>query len=233
MKSCVVLFSGGIDSTTALYWALEAIRPGLPADVRLRPEAPGRGPDGQTGRPGSSASSHVVLKLDLGQVGGSALTDAAIPVPRHREPGGAQGRARRRPTFRSGTASSWRSPRPGPKRAASRTSSAASTSSIRRTTRTRGASSSGPWRRPSTPGRRPPSAAPPMRILAPFVGLRKSEIIRKGLALGADYSYSVSCYSGGEAPCGACSSCLLRERAWQEAGREDPLVARLRKGGKP
>ena len=78
-------------------------------------------------------------------------------------------------------------------------------------------------------GTRAACGGPAMRILAPFVGMRKSEIIRKGLALGADYSYSVSCYSGGEAPCGACSSCLLRARAWKEAGREDPLVARLRK----
>jgi len=70
------------------------------------------------------------------------------------------------------------------------------------------------------------------RIIAPFLSLKKSEIIRLGLSLGADYSYSVSCYAGGEIPCGQCSSCLLRARAWKEAGQEDHLLARLKKEGK-
>ncbi|HYA48605.1 MAG TPA: 7-cyano-7-deazaguanine synthase, partial [Burkholderiales bacterium] len=73
---------------------------------------------------------------------------------------------------------------------------------------------------------------PKIHILAPFIGLRKSAIIRRGLRLGANYAYSVSCYAGREAPCGTCSSCLLRREAWREAGREDPLLARLRKEGR-
>jgi len=62
--------------------------------------------------------------------------------------------------------------------------------------------------------------------------MKKSEIIKKGLSLGADYSYSVSCYSGDEIPCGKCSSCLLRQKAWEEAGEKDHLVLRLKKEGK-
>ncbi len=70
------------------------------------------------------------------------------------------------------------------------------------------------------------------RITAPFIRLKKSEIVRIGLKLDADYSHSVSCYDGHEVPCGRCSSCLLRRRAFREAGVEDPLTERLNKEGK-
>jgi 7-cyano-7-deazaguanine synthase len=67
---------------------------------------------------------------------------------------------------------------------------------------------------------------------APFVDMTKSEIIEAGLALGADFSLSVSCYAGEEVPCLRCSSCLLRQKAWQEAGEEDHLITRLTKEGR-
>ena len=72
---------------------------------------------------------------------------------------------------------------------------------------------------------------PAPRIVAPLIGLSKPAIIRLGLRLGADYAYSVSCYAGAERPCGTCSSCRFRARAWKAVGREDPLLARLRKEG--
>jgi 7-cyano-7-deazaguanine synthase len=71
-----------------------------------------------------------------------------------------------------------------------------------------------------------------IRIIAPFIRMRKSEIIRKGLSLGADYSCSISCYRGREIPCGKCSSCLLRQKAWEETGEQDHLLKRLREEGK-
>jgi 7-cyano-7-deazaguanine synthase len=71
-----------------------------------------------------------------------------------------------------------------------------------------------------------------IRIIAPFIRLRKSAIIRRGLSLGADYSHSVSCYRGREIPCALCSSCILRRRAWEETGLQDHLLKRLRKEGK-
>jgi 7-cyano-7-deazaguanine synthase len=64
-----------------------------------------------------------------------------------------------------------------------------------------------------------------LRIQAPLLYLSKAEIIRRGLQLGVDYSLTSSCYDprrdGG--PCGACDSCLLRQKGFAEAGVEDPL----------
>lgn len=63
-----------------------------------------------------------------------------------------------------------------------------------------------------------------LRIHAPLIGLSKGEIIRRGLELGVDYSMTRSCYDpspAGEA-CGACDSCLLRNKGFAENGLDDP-----------
>jgi 7-cyano-7-deazaguanine synthase len=62
--------------------------------------------------------------------------------------------------------------------------------------------------------------------------MKKSEIIKEGLSLGADYSFAISCYSGEEIPCQKCSSCVLRQKAWEEVGFQDPLILRLEEEGK-
>lgn len=69
-------------------------------------------------------------------------------------------------------------------------------------------------------------------IHTPLIGLRKAEIILKGIQLGADYAYSISCYRGGEVPCLSCPSCDIRSRAFQELNLSDPLLERLKKEGK-
>jgi 7-cyano-7-deazaguanine synthase len=69
------------------------------------------------------------------------------------------------------------------------------------------------------------------RVHAPLTALSKMEIIALGFELGADFSYSLSCYRGGELPCGRCSSCDIRARAFAALGRHDPLLARLEKEG--
>jgi len=61
-------------------------------------------------------------------------------------------------------------------------------------------------------------------IHAPLVDLTKAEIIKKGIALGIDYSLTSSCYDPsalGEA-CGSCDSCQLRRKGFEEAGVADP-----------
>jgi len=61
------------------------------------------------------------------------------------------------------------------------------------------------------------------RIEAPLIYMRKSEIIRRGLELGVDYSLTWSCYQGREKACGRCDSCLLRLKGFEEVGLEDPI----------
>jgi 7-cyano-7-deazaguanine synthase len=60
-------------------------------------------------------------------------------------------------------------------------------------------------------------------IRTPVIGLRKSEIVRKGLELGAPLQLTWSCYQAIDLACGNCDSCALRLRAFREAGERDPI----------
>jgi 7-cyano-7-deazaguanine synthase len=62
-----------------------------------------------------------------------------------------------------------------------------------------------------------------IRVETPLIHLRKREIVRLGVELGAPLHVSWSCYSGEEFACGVCESCVLRLRAFQEAGSTDPI----------
>jgi 7-cyano-7-deazaguanine synthase len=71
-----------------------------------------------------------------------------------------------------------------------------------------------------------------IKIIAPFLKMKKSDIIKEGLSLNVDYSFAISCYCGEEIPCQKCSSCVLRQKAWEEVGLQDPLILRLEEEGK-
>jgi 7-cyano-7-deazaguanine synthase len=62
-----------------------------------------------------------------------------------------------------------------------------------------------------------------IRVETPLIAMRKSEIVRLGVELGAPFHVSWSCYSGEREACGACESCALRLRAFREAGASDPI----------
>lgn len=63
-----------------------------------------------------------------------------------------------------------------------------------------------------------------VRIEAPFVGMSKSQVVKTGLELGVPYELTWSCYEGKDAPCGSCGTCLDRIAAFEANGVKDPLI---------
>ena len=61
-------------------------------------------------------------------------------------------------------------------------------------------------------------------IHAPFMHMTKADEVKLGERLGVDFGLTRTCYRGGDKPCGTCDSCLLRAKAFAEAGVEDPLT---------
>ena len=228
--SALVLFSGGIDSTTALYWALRRYDRVLPVIFDY----------GQRHRVEINMARKTarrlrldprLIKVDLRQIGGSALTDEKIKVPAFKQAEEIkEGLPVTYVPFRNGIFIGL---------------AAALAETIDISHVVCGFNVIDSPNYPDTTGsfvRAMEKAinegtgarlkGKKLRIIAPFLKMKKSDIIRLGLSLGADYSYSVSCYAGGEIPCGRCSSCLLRARAWQEVGEKDHLLVRLKKEGK-
>src|SRR5216683_871968 len=62
-----------------------------------------------------------------------------------------------------------------------------------------------------------------IEIVTPLIQMRKAEIVRLGLELGAPLDLTWSCYSRQDSACGVCDSCVLRLRAFREAGSADPI----------
>jgi 7-cyano-7-deazaguanine synthase len=62
-----------------------------------------------------------------------------------------------------------------------------------------------------------------IEIVTPLIRLRKAEIVRLGLELGAPFDLTWSCYSRQDQACGVCDSCVLRLRAFAAAGATDPV----------
>jgi len=230
MKECLVLYSGGIDSTTALYWARAKYDrvTALSFDYGQRHRVELAVSRRLTRR---LRMPHQVLRLNLRQIGGSSLTDQNIPLQDFKSASTiGPGIPATYVPFRNGIflalAAAWAEVKGiqdlvcGFNTIDSPDYPDTSASFVRVMEKAINQGSSAVSKRRK------------MRILAPFIRMKKSEIIKKGLSLGADYSYSITCYRGDEVPCGKCSSCLLRERAWREAGVQDHLLERLKKEGR-
>lgn len=70
-----------------------------------------------------------------------------------------------------------------------------------------------------------------IEIVTPLLGMRKAEIVTRGLELGAPFDLTWSCYSREDRACGVCDSCVLRLRAFEQAGIQDPIPYELRFAG--
>jgi 7-cyano-7-deazaguanine synthase len=230
MKECMVLFSGGIDSTTALYWAKKKYDrvKALTFDY------------GQRHKIEIELSKHlikkmgiqqIVLNLDLTQIGGSSLTDKNIPIPDY-DPNKKDTKKLlssyvpfRNGIFLSLTAA-W-----GEAHGIYEIVCGFNVidSPDYPDTRKEFVESMEKCINAGTSASR---TVQKFHIKSPFIQKKKSEIIQLGLSLGADYSYSISCYSGREIPCFKCPACRMRQKAWKEAGMKDHLLKRLEKEGK-
>ena len=61
-------------------------------------------------------------------------------------------------------------------------------------------------------------------LCAPYTNISKTDIIRRGMQLGIDYSHTYSCYRGGDQHCGTCATCRERHEAFEAAGVADPTI---------
>lgn len=215
----VVLLSGGLDSATTLAMAKAAGHDchclSIDYGQRHRSELDAAARVARA----LGAKVHKVVRIDLEAVGGSALTDSAIPVPVNGvQPGIPVTYVPARNTIMlslalaeaevAGAADIWFGAnavdysgypdcRPDYMRAFETLANLATKAAVE--------------------GRR-------LRLHTPIIELSKADIIRRGTALGVDYGLTVSCYqadAGGRA-CGVCDSCRLRRAGFEGAGVADP-----------
>ena len=70
-------------------------------------------------------------------------------------------------------------------------------------------------------------------VRTPLIHMQKKEIVALGLELAAPLDLTWSCYSGSESACGVCESCVLRLRAFEQAGVRDPIRYAVRAASGP
>lgn len=217
-RRAVILSSGGLDSTTVLAMARsEGYRCyTLSFDYGQRHRA-----ELLAAKRVSAAFSdveHKVVTLDLGSIGGSALTDTAIDVPEEETQGIPITYVPARNTVFLSIALGWAEVlgagdifigvnavdysgypdcRPAFINAFERLANVATRAGVE---------------------------GGGIRIHAPLLNLGKDAIIQRGLALQVDYALTVSCYQATDAgeACGRCESCRLRRQGFEDAGVPDP-----------
>lgn len=231
--NAVVLLSGGLDSAVALA---AARRTGLrcyalSVDYGQRHHAELSAAERVAASLG--VAQHAVVKVDLRALGGSALTDDAIGVPKDRSPRAIERGVpvtyvpARNMVFLS-LAVGW----------AETLGDAAVYIGVNQLDYSgypdcraefiaafERAAALG-TRAGTEPGRLP------IQIRTPLVAMSKAEIIRLGAELGVDFSLTISCYdpvspqgqTGRPVACGRCDSCLIRRRGFQESGIPDPTL---------
>jgi 7-cyano-7-deazaguanine synthase len=226
VRSAIVLFSGGLDSTTCL-----AIAKSQDLEVHALSFRYGQRHQHELDRAAAIAkshkvASHTIVDVDLAAFGNSALTDSAIEVPKSAtvdEIGGdipvtyvparntiflsmALALAEVRQAFEiyvgvnSLDYSGYPDCRPEFIRAFETMANLATKMAVQ--------------------------GHHTIRINAPLIDMTKGQIIARGLELGVDYSQTLSCYDPDDAGrvCGHCDACLLRAKGFAENGIADPAL---------
>lgn len=217
-NKAIVLLSGGLDSATVLALArkqgLDCYTLSFDYGQKTRAELEAAAQIATT----LGAVDHQCLRLDLGKIGGSALTDEGIAVPEKETEGIPVTYVPARNTVFLSFALGWAEVlgadrifiginavdysgypdcRPEFVSAFERMANLATKAGVEGIT---------------------------IKIETPLIDLSKAEIIEQGTALGLDYAMTVSCYQAdpqGNA-CGKCDSCRLRKRGFEDAGISDP-----------
>jgi len=218
-RPAVVLVSGGLDSATCLAIARAEGYSCFVLSFAYGQRHEAELAAGRRVATALGAIEHRVMHIDLAMFGGSALTDASIAVPESPTEGIPVTYVPARNTVFLALALAWSEVlaahdifigvnavdysgypdcRPAFIDAFERVANLATRAGVEGGTR--------------------------LRIRAPLIDLSKAEIIRRGIALGVDYSLTVSCYQAdadGRA-CGRCDSCRLRREGFAAAGVPDP-----------
>lgn len=221
MEKAVILLSGGLDSATCLAIArsrgFECYTLAFDYGQRHRCELDRAALVAEN----LGSKRHSVMTIDLRQWGGSALTDDSIAVPDANDKGempvtyvparnmvflsfaAAWGEILKARHIFIGVNSVDYSGYPDCR--------AAFIDSFRRTAELGTCACDEGWH---------------WHIETPLQAMSKAEIIRTGVALGVDYSWTVSCYNPDAAgrSCGVCDSCTLRKAGFAEAGVPDPTL---------
>ncbi|MFL6577167.1 MAG: 7-cyano-7-deazaguanine synthase QueC [Povalibacter sp.] len=219
MMKAVVLVSGGLDSATTLAIArseqLQCFALSVDYGQRHRAELEAASRVAHV----LGAAQHRVMRVDMGGIGGSALTDPELAVPESPQGGIPITYVPARNTVMLSLALGWAEVlgadqiwigvnavdysgypdcRPEFVEAFERVANLATRTGV--------------------------EAGAPFRIHAPLIQLSKAEIIRRGLGLGVDFGSTVSCYQadGEGRACGRCDACRLRREGFEAAGVADP-----------
>ena len=218
MSKAVVLFSGGLDSSTVLAQAQAAGFDcyAMSFDYSQRHSVELNAAKLIAKQAG--VTEHKIINLDLSQIGGSALTDTSIEIPDHETSGIPITYVPARNTIFLSIALGWAEvlganhifvgvnavdysgyPDCRPEYIAS-------------------------FEKMANLATRVGVEEHSLKIETPLIDLTKAQIVELGMSLGVDYSQTVSCYQADEdgKACAVCDSCRLRKQGFIEAGVEDP-----------
>jgi 7-cyano-7-deazaguanine synthase len=214
----VILLSGGLDSATVLAMARAGAKDCYALSVSYGQRHQAELNAAARVAHSQGAREHRIIHVDLGRIGGSALTDKSIDVPESGGEGIPVTYVPARNTIMLSLGLAWaevldaREIHVGVNAVDysgypdCRPEFIAAFQNLARVATKAGVE-----------GRAP-------AIIAPLMNMSKAEIIRAGSALGVDYGLTVSCYQADAKglACGACDSCRLRREGFAAAGVADP-----------